>query len=287
MITDGLWADLTGDGQEELVIAGEWMPVRVFANREGRFEEITGPLGLENTRGWWNAITAADLDGDGRPDLVGANHGQNSMFTARPEAPVRMWVGDFAGNGMIEQILSYPKDGADYPVALRHDLIAEIPGLTDNYPDYASYAGQTVRQIFTEQELGEALELQATELRSMIFWNREGGFEGEPLPMRAQLAPMYGIHTEDLNGDGRPEILMGGNLYEVKPQAGPYDASRGVVVGYENGQLGSYPPGLSGVDINGQIRSIKSFVGFDRNRKIITTRYDDEPVVFEIPRRMP
>ncbi|MGM0460042.1 MAG: VCBS repeat-containing protein, partial [Bacteroidota bacterium] len=99
MITDGLWADLTGDGSEELVITGEWMPVRVFASRGDRFEEITGELGMENTHGWWNGLAAGDVNGDGRVDLIGANHGRNSLFRASADQPVRMWAGDFARNG--------------------------------------------------------------------------------------------------------------------------------------------------------------------------------------------
>ncbi|NBC27085.1 MAG: hypothetical protein GVY08_09505 [Bacteroidetes bacterium] len=280
MITDGLWADLTGDGSEELVIAGEWMPVRVFANTGQQLEEITPEVGLEQTRGWWNAITAADVDGDGRMDIVGANHGQNSMF----RAGVRMWVGDFARNGMVEQILATRKQGEYYPVALRHDLVAEIPRLADTYPDYASYAGQTVQQIFSDEELNRALELRADELRTMIYWNREAGFAGEPLPARAQLAPMYAVHAGDLTGDGRPEILLGGNLHAVKPQAGPYDASRGVVIGYENGKLGSYPPARSGVNIAGEIRSVGAIDGPNGTRRLIIARYDDPPVVMEIRR---
>ena len=282
MITDALWADLTADGTDELVIVGEWMPVRVFANRGERFEEITVELGLENTRGWWNAIAAGDVSGNGRLDLIGGNHGQNSMFRASESSPVRMWAGDFASNGIVEQILSYPKDGRDYPVALRHDLIAEIPRLAETYPDYASYAGQSVDQIFSAEELSQALELRATVLESMIFWNEEDGFRGEALPVRSQLAPMYGIHTADLTGNGRDEIVMGGNLYHVKPQSGPYDASRGVVIGYKNGKLGSYNDHQSGFNVDGEIRGINALIRADGSRMMIIARYNDSPVILRL-----
>jgi len=285
MITDGLWADLTGDGTKELVIVGEWMGVRVFANRGDRFEEISDELGLEGTTGWWNAIAAADIDGDGRMDLIGANHGANTIFKASEQNPVKLWAGDLSGNGMTEQILSISKGGTDYPVALRHDLIAEIPSLAEKYPDYASYAGQSVQEIFSEEQLSRAVHHRATMLESMIFWNREGGFEGQPLPVRAQLAPMYAVETADLDADGRPEIIMGGNLYEVKPQAGPYDASRGVVLSWDekSGSLQSLPPGQSGMNVEGEIRGIRVVSGDKPEQKrLIIARYDEPPLVFEV-----
>lgn len=281
MITDALWADLTGDGASELVIAGEWMPIRVFANRGDRFEEITNELDLSNTTGWWNAIAAGDLNGDGRIDLVGANHGLNSLFKASGEEPVKMWVGDFARNGMIEQILSYPKDGINYPVALLHDLTEEIPALREKYPDYQSYAGQSIDDIFSVQELSQMLELNAVMLSTAVFWNRTEGMQPENLPMRAQLAPMYGITLADLTGNGLPEIIIGGNLYDVKPQAGPYDASRSVVITYHNDELQSIPPQISGLNLNGEIRKIVSIERSDQTT-LLFSRFNEGLGVFKL-----
>jgi hypothetical protein len=122
-------------------------------------------------------------------------------------------------------------------------------------------------------------------MESMIFWNREGGFEGQPLPVRAQLAPMYAVETADLDGDGLPEIIMGGNLYEVKPQAGPYDASRGVVLNWDEqaGSLQSLPPPQSGMNVEGEIRGIRVVqTGESDRQRIIVARYNDQPLIFEI-----
>jgi len=287
MITGGLWADLTGDGTRELVIVGEWMGVRVFANRGVRFEEITEELGLGGTTGWWNAVAAGDIDGDGRMDLIGANHGANTIFKASGENPVKLWAGDLSRNGMIEQILSISKGGTDYPVALRHDLIAEVPDLAGKYPDYASYAGRSVQEIFSEESLSQTSHHQATMLRSMVFWNREEGFEGQPLPMRAQLAPMYAVELADVTGDGYLEVIMGGNLYEVKPQAGPYDASRGVVLSWDEqaGSLQSLPPYQSGLNVEGEIREVLSLeTEGTTGQRILIARHNGPPLIFETNR---
>ena len=280
MITDAVWVDLTGNGRKELVIVGEWMPIRVFTNTGERFQEITDHLGLTNTTGWWNAVAAGDINGNGREDLIVGNHGLNSFFKANKNWPVKMWAGDIHRNGMIEQILAVPKNGQYYPLALRHDLLEEIPTLRDRYPDYRSYAGNSIEEIFKEGELNSAQELKAEILASVVIWNMDDGMLIEELPMRAQLAPIYGIAVHDLTGNGRAEVIMGGNLYDAKPQAGPYDASRGVVLSYQNGKLQSIPPQISGLDLNGEIRKILALkVGSDN--VLLFSRHNDSMSSFK------
>lgn len=257
MITDALWVDLTGDGESELVIAGEWMPVRVFQNSGDRFEEITSELGMEQTSGWWNALAAADIDGDGNTDLIAGNHGRNSLFRAVSDRPVKMWVGDISGNGINEQIIAYQDNGNYYPTALRSEMIQAVPQLASRFPDYEQYAGTPVESLFTDTELEKTDVYEADVLESVIFWNRgDGRMEMEALPLRAQMAPMYAIEAADVNGDGLPEIMMGGNLYNVKPHIGPYDASRGVVLTYRDGRLLSLNHEASGVNVPGETRNI-------------------------------
>lgn len=282
LITDAIWADLTGNNEKELIIAGEWMPVRVFTKNGNRFEEISRELNLTDTRGWWNRLAAADLDGNGQIDLIAANHGENSIFRASDSEPVKLWIGDFAENGRFEHILTRHIEGENYPVALRHDLLVNIPDLQQKYPTYTSYAGESINDIFSEEQLENSMELKAEELRSVVFWNTENGFKKEELPMRVQFSPMFGIHLEDIDNNELPEVIMGGNLYDVKPQAGPYDASRGLALTFRDGKLKSLPSQISGLDVPGEIREIRAFTGESGKRYVIFARFNQSPVIFRI-----
>ncbi|WP_158278664.1 VCBS repeat-containing protein [Rhodohalobacter mucosus] len=280
MVTDALWADLTGDGESELVIAGEWMPVRVFRHSGGRFEEITAELGMEQSSGWWNAIAAEDVDGDGHTDLIAANHGRNSVFSAEVDRPVKMWVGDISGNGINEQIIAYYDDGDYYPTALRPEMVRAVPQLASRFPDYEQYAGTPVRNLLTDEELARAQVLEARVLESVVFRNRGGDrMEMEPLPIRAQLSPMFAIELADVNEDGISEIFMGGNLFNVKPHIGPYDASRGVVLAYRDGRLITLNHESTGVYVPGETRNITA-VNIGGVPHLIWARQGESSVVY-------
>src|SRR5690606_31849597 len=127
---DAAWGDVDGDGDLDLLIAGEWMPLTLFENQSGVLVRRTG-AGLDATAGWWNKVQLHDLDGDGDLDLIGANHGLNSRFRASVEEPVQMWIDDFDGNGSVEQVVAMNREGHVYPLALRHDLIEQIPSLVE------------------------------------------------------------------------------------------------------------------------------------------------------------
>lgn len=255
MITGAAWEDVDGDADPDLVLSREWGPLLLLKNEGGRLVESSAEAGLAQASGWWQDVILADVDSDGDRDLIAGNHGLNSRFRASPAEPVHLWVSDFDRNGSVEQLFGWFVDGNLYPASLRHDLIRQIPPLVRKYPTYASYAGQTVFDVFSREELDQAVHHEAVELRSMIGRNDgQGNFTLEPLPDEAQLAPMYAAAF--LNVDGAPgaEILMGGNLYEAKPEAGRYDASFGAVLAQSGSGLRSVQ--RTGFRIRGQIRSI-------------------------------
>lgn len=258
MITDASWADIDGDDDEDLIIVGEYMAITVFVNKNGKFENETAARGLEKSNGWWNKIIASDLDGDGDVDFVVGNHGTNSRFKASVEKPVTMYVNDFDQNGTIEQIICTYNGSKSFPMVLRHDLIKQIPALKKKYLKYDSYKDQTIEDIFTPEQLNGAIKLEAFELSTCVLVNNgKGNFTCKALPDEAQYAPVFGIVANDFDGDGKKDILLGGNLYRVKPEVGRYDASYGMMLkGDGAGNFAALSAQRSGIAIHGEIREM-------------------------------
>lgn len=259
MIKDMQWADVDGDGDADMIIAGEWMPLKIFINDNGKFRLKNDSFGEIKTNGWWNCLSAGDIDGDGDIDFIAGNHGLNSRFKASPEKPVDLYINDFDLNGSVEQIICAYDQDKSFPYLLRHDLLGQLPGLEKKYPKYDLYKNQQITDIFTPEQLKHALHLSAYLLETCLFINDgKGNFTVRPLPQEAQYSPVYASHIFDFNSDGKPDILLGGNLYSVKPELGRYDASYGTLLeGDGKGNFKFISPGISGLRLDGEIRDLK------------------------------
>ncbi|WP_185958336.1 VCBS repeat-containing protein [Fodinibius sediminis] len=290
MITDAAWQDMNGDGYPELVVVGEWMPVTYFKNNAGRLEQRIANTGLDSTHGWWRSVHIDDLDGNGHADLIVGNYGLNSRFKATKDAPVEMWTGDFNQNGTIQQIISTYKEGDRYPMALRHDLIEEIPGLKKKFPTYQSFAGKTVDEIFSRDQLASAYQGQAYMLGSVIAWNTGSNekFRVELLPFDAQKSIVYGITAADINSDDTKEVIMGGNQYGVKPEIGNYAASYGTVLSLSSKKgkkMKRLEPERSGFLVEGEVRAIETLALADGRTLFVVARNNDAPKFFILETR--
>ena len=261
MITDAKWADFDNDDDYDLIIVGEWMGIKLFENDNSNFTEISKDVGLKNTSGWWNRIVSSDIDNDGDIDFIVGNHGLNSRFKASVEAPISCYVNDFDNNGSIEQIVCNYNEGKSYPLVLRHDLIKQLPHLKKKYVYYTNYKGQAIEDIFTSEELKNSIVHEVTMLESILLINNgDASFKIKPLPTESQFAPIYAISASDFDKDGVIDLVLGGNLYNVKPEIGSYDASYGQFLkGTGNGDFTVYSMGESGLFLDGEIRDFKIF----------------------------
>ncbi|MDB5132082.1 MAG: repeat protein [Mucilaginibacter sp.] len=280
MVTDAQWMDIDGDGKNELVVVGDWMPLTVLKYENGKLEKS---YEVPNSSGWWNCLTVADLNGDGKPDLVAGNFGLNSKIKADRDHPAQLYVSDFDKNGQTECIpVYYKSDGKAYPFNLHDDLLKQIPVLKKKFLRYKDYAGKSIDEIFTPDELKDASVLEVKQTQTCVFYNNgKGHFIMKPLPVRAQLSPVYSILVTDMNGDGRNDLFLGGNFYGVKPEVGRFDASYGVTF-FGNASRGFdyIPPASSGIFIKGEVRDSREISGKTGNI-ILIARNNDALQVFK------
>jgi hypothetical protein len=287
MVSAAAWTDYDGDARLDLVAVGEWMPVRVFRQEDGRLVERTGAAGLSGTEGWWNSVSAIDLNGDGRADLVLGNLGLNSYIRASREEPARLYVHDFFDNGTVEQILTVSRHGVSYPLAGRDELVRAMPQLRSRYPTYAAFGASRIEDIVPAAELRKATVLEARLFASSVALNTGGTFDLRPLPVEAQLAPVYASLADDFDGDGRTDLLLGGNFHGVAPVRGRYDASYGLLLrGTGDGRFTAVDLEESGVTIAGEVRDLEPLRHAGGDRLVAVARNDDRVLVLRPVRKV-
>ncbi|MEX0312775.1 MAG: VCBS repeat-containing protein [Allomuricauda sp.] len=243
MVTDALWHDFDNDGFKDLIVVGEWMSPRFFKNTEGAFTE-TNKIDLD---GLWQTVEPFDIDQDGDDDYLLGNWGLNSKFKATEEAPLKMYLSDFDGNGNTETIITLNKNGKEYPIHNLDALASQMISLKKKFNTYKSFAGKELKDILDQGALKKAEELSVTELRSGYLKNEDGTFKFVPFAIELQVSPIMDFLSYDFDNDGQQEVLAGGNYFGVKPYHGRFDSFPGALIKSENNViLGN----LLGLDFN-------------------------------------
>ncbi len=284
MVTDAQWVDQDKDGDLDLVVVGEWMPVTLFRNTGGGLVNVTAEVALDGSNGWWNCLEVTDLNNDGHLDLVAGNLGKNSKLQASESEPVSIYLSDFDRNGVLEQILCYYKLGKSYPMALRPDLVRQLPFLEQKFPRHADYAGKQITEIFSEAQLRQATVKQAYTFATSVFYgSAEGTFRREDLPLAAQVSPTYAVLARDVDQDGTQDLLLAGNFFGVKPQLGRYDASYGVVLTTDGaGTFVPHSPMSSGLALTGEVRDMIPLSRQNEREVILVAKNNDRMQVLTV-----
>ena len=258
MVTDSEFIDIDNDNTKELVVVGEWMPVKIFKFLQNKLVDITDSLGLSKTNGLYNNMHSEDLDGDGYTDLVLGNYGLNSMFRASIEQPLSLYVNDFDNNGRTEQILAMHYDEKLYPIVQLKDLWMQIPSLKKKYLKFENYKNVTMDKLFDPSTIRDSEVKKVYNLSSVSLYNKRGkGFEIKVLPFMAQLSPTFSIISDDINNDGVMDLILGGNLSKVKPEFGPNSSSYStLLLGTKDKRFKYVNSKLSGLFISGEIRDL-------------------------------
>ncbi|MEB2783704.1 VCBS repeat-containing protein [Algoriphagus persicinus] len=282
MLTAGAIADLDGDGKQELILAGEWMSIRIFTFSMDEFIEKTSEFGLTETRGLWNCLLVEDINADGKPDILAGNWGLNSRLKSSEKSKLRMVINDFDQNGSLDHILVSFDGTKSNPWVMKNNLIKQIPSLRKQLLTYSSYQNKTLEELFPESVISKSLTLQ-TDLLETSLWINEGNgkLSLSQLPNEIQASPVFAIYALP-SESGNATLFFGGNQSRIKPELGGQMGSYGWVLKPSGkNQWKSLLPEQSGLFVPGEIRSILS-IKIENEPHIITLRNNEKPIAFKL-----
>lgn len=281
MITDALWADVTGNGLKELIVTSEWDTVKVYTMEDNKL--VLRNSSLEDAHGWWQSIEVADLDDDGDLDLVLGNEGTNIHYKPGQDAPLKLFISDFDANGTIEQITTISIDGKDYPLHQKKEITSQIVSLKKRNLKASDYAKRSIDELFPVEVINEAtVKLVSTSQSAIALNDGTGHFVLKPLPERAQLSCICGITCSDINNDGHLDIILGGNNFEYKPQYSQLDGSHGSVLlgdGKANFEWQDYSK--SGFSIREEMKHLEPFKDAQGATYFIAAINNEKPRIFK------
>ncbi|HXB08445.1 MAG TPA: VCBS repeat-containing protein, partial [Puia sp.] len=269
MVTDAQWVDLDGDGRKDLIICGEFMPVMVFINKPDGFVDRTADYFGKAVPGFWNSLTLADVDGDGKEDLIAGNLGLNSCLKISEKEPAELYYADFDHNGSMDPFLNFYVQGISYPFVSRDELNEQIYPMRKKFSSYKDYSNATMKDIFSPEELAKAGRLTATESRTSCWLFKNGRFVPVELPLQAQFAPVSRVLAGDFDRDGKTDLLLLGNHSDNRLKMGSMDASYGCLLkGDGQGHFSYVTQPAAGLSVIGDVKSATE-IGIDGGKYLV------------------
>ncbi|HTM92425.1 MAG TPA: VCBS repeat-containing protein, partial [Flavisolibacter sp.] len=289
MITSSAWTDFDNDKQIDLIVAGEWMPVRFFKNNGGRLTEVTSNTGLSEMNGMWRSLAVADIDNDGDEDIIAGNLGLNCIYEVTKDQPMQLYAKDMDGNGSIDPIFFYYiKDETGkkrlYPSINRAQFSDQVPGIKKQFLYAKDYSKASFDDIFPGSKKQDLMHLSCDETRSCYFENLGGGkFKKHILPIQAQFAPINSIICDDVDRDGFMDLITAGNEYQADVMTGRYDASYGCFLkGSKDKSFQFIPSTTSGFIVDGDVKNMQLIPLSGGERILVVAVNNDSLRVFKI-----
>ncbi len=229
MVTAAEWTDTDLDGNMDLLLVGEWMPITVFRNDGKSFTNMSESIGIQNSTGWWSSLLKSDIDQDGDDDFVVGNIGLNNKFHPTEKKPLYIYANDFDKNGVLDIVLSKIYNGHKVPVRGKECSTEQMPFLAEKFPTYEGFATASLEDIYQEEQLSNSVHYEANNFSSVYLKNNGNGtFEMIDLPKEAQLAPINGIIAKDFDQDKIIDLVVAGNLKQTEVETPLYDAGKGL-----------------------------------------------------------
>lgn len=284
LVTGATWADITGDQKPELIIAGEWMAPRIFAWQGDHFTEVTTSLG--QLYGCWQSIAATDIDNDGDQDIILGNMGENFYLRPSPQAPQKIWINDFDGNGITDKVMTRTVNGSDVTIFMKRDLTDQLPSVKKLTLKHQDFASKAIQDLFSAEQLKKSIVKKINYAASCIAINEGNGkFTVKKLPTTTQLSCINAILCTDINNDGLSDLVMGGNSFAFLPQFARMDASFGhVLLNKGEGEFTDLPNKESGLELSGVIRDLKE-VAVKKDRCLLILQNDETPVLLKVKKQ--
>lgn len=296
IVSQALWEDYNGDGWPDLMVVGEWMPIRFYKNQRGTLQPDSTFVKLKMngqrisqglTTGWWNCMVPIDLDQDGDRDYLLGNMGRNYRFHPGQEDPLEIFAGDFDDTGKNKIILGYYQNGQLYPIHGREDLTIGMPSLKKKFNTYAAYSRATVEDLLSQFPSSYQLHLKAHMFESVVLQNEgQGNFVVKPLPPQAQISSVQDILVQDFDQDGLSDALLVGNFYEIETKTPRDDAGIGLLLkGGQEGSLKAVPMSKSGFYVPYNARKL-AFVETAKGSLVIVASNNQELQVFKVDEKV-
>ncbi|MBT5615895.1 MAG: CRTAC1 family protein [Flavobacteriales bacterium] len=283
MVTDAVFSDIDNDGDEDLLVVGEWMEIKVLENKSGIFTDNSQKFGIkDDSRGIWWSITKNDLDNDGDDDYILGNLGNNNKFKATKEHPFKVYANDFDGNGTNDVVLAkYYKDGY-VPMRGKECTTQQMPYVGEKFKDFHSFASSKLIDILPEKTVEEAVVYEISNFESILLINENGKLTAQKLPIQAQISPIKNSLVDDFNNDGFKDILLVGNHYGVEVETVRYDAGYGsLFIGDGKNKFKFLPPTSSGFYIPTDSRAISSIKTINNSKIYLVTNNNDSIALFK------